>query len=158
MDLGPQNARNIVHRSFNQGRPIGVGRGCLRQSVEDVSLPSRSPPSREERIESAKPSTAAIMIGPVPRLLTVEPRRKPRAPATRASGNGMALDKMLGTKVASRALDLRIDLGQSVAKVLTRLVSFILVFGNLFFRCHVFNCEGLRCPVSRCHECRSPFR
>ena len=40
----------------------------------------------------------------------------------------MALDKMVGAKVASRAFDLRIDLGQSVPKILTRLVSFILDF------------------------------
>lgn len=66
----------------------------------------------------------------------------------------MALDQMVRAKVASRAFDFRVDLGQSIAKVLTRLVSFILVFGNLFFRCHVFDRNFSRCPVACCHDHR----
>jgi hypothetical protein len=66
---------------------------------------------------------------------------------------------MVETKVPSRALDLCIDLCQRVAKmILVGLVSFILIPGNLFFGCHVFNCEGLSCSVFRFRECRRPFQ
>jgi hypothetical protein len=65
----------------------------------------------------------------------------------------MRLDKVLGPKVASRALDLRIDLGQGVAKVLPGLVTFILIFGHLLCCCHVLLLAIPSDAPSACSHC-----
>lgn len=88
MQLGLEYARYIVYRPFNQGRPVRVGRetDIIRRRM---FVRHRVPlSSREDRLERAKPSRAAITIGPVTRFLAVEPMKKPMAPATQQAAAG----------------------------------------------------------------------
>src|SRR5258708_12777640 len=97
MSLGLQDAGYVVHRSADQCRPILLD---LRRAVgmarlffcHKISVPlilrrlQRS--SFEPCFEIATPSNAAITIGPAPRLFTIDPNRKPNAPAINPAPTG----------------------------------------------------------------------
>jgi len=81
---GSRIGQSAIHRPApSRSKSPSPGRPRPVQSSGDVALPSYSLNSLAERRESAKPSKAAIMAGPVTRLLILEPRRKPRAPTIR---------------------------------------------------------------------------
>ena len=84
MGFGLQDTRYVVHRPADQRRPILYGLG---HAVGDMRLFFCHVISRAEFLklqlsslvpclEIATPSSAAITIGPAPRLLTIEPKKK----------------------------------------------------------------------------------
>src|SRR5689334_9589162 len=105
-----------------------VGRGCL--SVIVLTCFARGADRNREAQDCGEHHW--------PRGALIENRSDQAAQSASHQGSAdrVTLNKMIGMELVRGPFDLGVDLGQSLPKILTRFVSLILIFGNLFFRCH----------------------